>query len=225
MTNDTHATRCSRRRSSRNALAALTLARLLLVPVLVATFMIDPLLTTACLLVFMVADLYDGVLARKLRADGPQRRAIDSIVDRIAIDSCLIAALVVKAMPAILVIGFLARDLYCALICARMIRERGVAIKADVLYRGLNCLIAVWAMSAPFLSSDERGVFAAAVFACSIGVAFDLQRAVRRVRQAPREITDRVIAVAVLRSGPLEPNTHSARRHGASARTPAVTVA
>lgn len=188
-------------RNPSRMLTVLTTARLVLVPVLIATFMVHPGVTTVFLVLFMAADLYDGVLARQLSADGPQRRAMDSIVDRIAIDSCLVAAFIYGALPAILLFGFLARDFYCAVLCARMMRQRRVAIKADVVYRGLNFSIAVWALSAPFVSAGARTAFAAVVFVASIAVAFDLTRSVRIVLNARPELSHQVIDADLLRKG------------------------
>jgi phosphatidylglycerophosphate synthase len=180
-------------------LTALTIGRLALVPVIAISFMASPLLTVAALLLFMVADLYDGILARRLGGDGPRRRAVDSIVDRVAIDACLVAAAVAGAMPIALVCAFLLRDLYCAVICVRMMRERSVAIKTDLLYRGLSCLFAGWAMAAPFLSAEGRLYSALALLVASLVVAGDLTRAVGLVRRAPATVRGRVIPAAALR--------------------------
>lgn len=209
-------------------LTILTVGRLTLVPVLAVTFMTAPAVTTIALLAFMVADLYDGVLARKLGDDGPRRRAVDSAVDRVAIDACLIAAAFTGAMPALLVCAFLARDLYCGLICAAMMREREVAIKADLLYRGLNCALAGWAMVAPFLSSQGRLVSALALFVASIAVAVDLSRSVRLVRRAPRSVKGRVIGATTLRRRTVDWDaaTHSSvtGRRGYAYAVPAATA-
>lgn len=182
------------------ALTVLTLGRVALVPLVALTFMAAPAVTTVALLAFMFADLYDGVLARRLGVDGPRRRAVDSAVDRVAIDACLVAAAVTGAMPVLLVCAFLLRDLYCAAICAGMMREREVAIKADLVYRGLNCLLAAWAMAAPLLSASGRLGTALVLFAASLLVAADLTRSVRLVRRAPALVENRVVSATRLRS-------------------------
>jgi phosphatidylglycerophosphate synthase len=207
-----------------SAFGYLTVARLMLVPVMALSFMNNEGLMALALLAFMVGDLFDGVLARGARADGPRRRAADSIVDHVAIDVCLLAALAAGAMPAPLVAGFLARDLYLGLICRRMFAERGVAIKADMLYRGLNFLFAAWALSAARLTGSERTVFAVAVFAFSLLVALDLRRAVGRVHRTPAEVRDRVIGAGELRR-PGFASTHGAHLHQEVARTPASVLA
>lgn len=180
-------------------LATLTAGRILLVPILIGTFMVEPAVTTVALVLFMVADLYDGVLARQLQADGWTRRAMDSTVDRLAIDSCLVAAWVAGALPLVLLCGFLARDAYCALVCARLVSQRRVAIKADIVYRGLSFSFAVWATCAPFLTHASRTAFATAIFIASIAVAVDLTRSVRIVLKTSPTISNGVIDAAVLR--------------------------
>jgi phosphatidylglycerophosphate synthase len=180
-------------------LTGITVGRIALIPVIAVSFMASPAITSVSLLAFMFADLFDGILARSAGNDGPRRRAVDSTVDRIAIDTCLVAAAVAGAMPLLLVCAFLARDIYCAVLCARMMSERWVAIKADLLYRSLNCGIAGWALAAPFLSTGGRQAGAMVLLAVSLVVAADLTRSVRLVRQAPLAVCDRVIAAADLR--------------------------
>jgi phosphatidylglycerophosphate synthase len=182
-------------------LTAFTIARLAFIPFVIVTFMTAPAVTTVCLVAFMAADLYDGVLARRLDADGPRRRALDSIVDRLAIDACLIAACVAGALPLPLLIGFLARDLYCSVLCERMMRTRHVAIKTDLVYRGLSFLIAMWAIAAPFLSATTRTALAAGLLAAAVLVALDLTRSVRLVLAAPPQVMHRVIPASALRRG------------------------
>ncbi len=202
-------------------LATFTLARLLLVPAMAVTFMVDPAVTTAFLIAYMFADLLDGVVARRLSADGVQRVVLDSIVDRIAIDACLVAAWLVGALPGVLLVGFLARDVYLMVICRRMVREHGVAIKADIIYRGLSFTIAVWAAMAPFVSQPVRTVFATVILAAALGVAADLSRLVRAVRNAPLSLHDRVVPAYVLRRSLASVATQEVR----PALVPAVTTA
>lgn len=182
-------------------LAAFTLVRLPLVPAMALTFMHEPALTTAFLIAYMFADLFDGVVARRLGADGIERVALDSVVDRIAIDTCLVAAWLAGALPVYLLVGFLARDLYLTAICRRMVRERSVAIKADVVYRGLSFCIAVWAAAAPFVSQTFRTTLAALILATALVVAADLRRLVGAVLSDPAELYDCVVPASSLRRG------------------------
>jgi phosphatidylglycerophosphate synthase len=178
-----------------------TAGRLALMPIIIVSFLTDPAVSTIAIIIFIVADIYDGVLARRFDADGPSRRALDSIVDRVVIDGCLAGAYFVGALPGLLLVALLARDAYCAVLCARMVRERNVAIKADWLYRALNLSVAAWALSAPFLSPNWRTTLAAFVLLASVIVAFDLTRSVRRVREAPLRVKDLVIDASNLRRG------------------------
>jgi phosphatidylglycerophosphate synthase len=162
--------------------------------------MVDPAVTTVCLGAFMLADLFDGVLARRLGADGPDRRALDSVTDRIAIDACLIGAWTAGAMPGLVLIGFLARDIYCGVLCAWMLRRRRAAIKADLLYRGMSFLIGVWALAAPFMTQPVRDALAVALLAFSLVVAADLTRGVRRVIRSRGDLAGRAIPASALRA-------------------------
>ncbi len=166
---------------------------------MVASFLVSPAITTAFLLLFIAADVFDGVLARRFEADGPSRRALDSIVDRIAIDACLVAAWVSGAMPLLILCGLLARDVYLAVLCRKMVRERGVAIKADWLYRSLNLGVAAWALLAPFISQGARTVLAAALLGFSLIVARDLKNSISKILQASPELRNVVVGADVLR--------------------------
>lgn len=181
-------------------LIALTVARLAFIPLLIASFMMAPVVTTAALVAFVGLDVYDGVLARRLGADGLRRRALDSTVDRVAIDGCLIGAWAVGALPTLLLVALLARDAYCAVICARMMSHRRTAIKADWLYRSLNLSVAAWAIAAPFAGATGRTVAAVAVLLFSLVVAADLTKLVRAVLHAPAHVHHTVVAAATARS-------------------------
>jgi phosphatidylglycerophosphate synthase len=177
-----------------------TIARLGLIPLVVATFMVHPAVTAACLGAFMVADLYDGVLARRFDADGPGRRALDSGIDRVAIDACLVGAWAVGALPGLVLLGFLVRDLYCSVLCAWMFSRCRAAINADLLYRGLSFLIAIWALVAPLLTQPARTASAAVLLGLAVMVAADLTRGVRRVVGSPQDLAGRVIPAGALRT-------------------------
>lgn len=180
-------------------LGFLTFGRLALVPVVITTFLVAPVITTLALVLFVAADVYDGVAARKRSMDGPRRRALDSIVDRVAIDACLIGACLAGALPIVLLALFLLRDLFCALWCARMMRERHVAIKADWMYRGLNLSVAAWGLAAPFLTASARTWFALVVLAAAAVVASDLYRSIQLVLSGPSSLRDVVVDAGALR--------------------------
>lgn len=192
------------RRSAGKLLVALTVSRIALIPVIAASFMASPAVTAASLLVFMFADLFDGIVARGEGDDGPGRRALDTTVDRIAIDAGLVAATLAGALPPLLLAGFLARDLYCGGICALMMAERRVAIKSDLFYRGLSCGFAAWALAAPFLSAGGRFAGAGALLLAALLLAADLSRSVRRVRSAPASVENLVLDAALLRRGDVD---------------------
>jgi phosphatidylglycerophosphate synthase len=180
-------------------LTTLTVGRLIFVPIIIASFTVSAPLTTVALLLFIAADVYDGVVARRHDADGPARRALDSIVDRLAIDACLVGAWVSGALPLPILCALLARDLYLALLCRRMMAERQVAIKADWLYRSLNLSVAGWAIVSPFVSAGARVGLALALLAFSLLVARDLSRGVRTVLNAPPRLRNTVVDAGWLR--------------------------
>lgn len=185
---------------AQTAPAMLTVGRLAFVPIIVASFAVSPPVTAIALLLFVATDVYDGVLARRRGVDGPDRRALDSIVDRIAIDAGLLGAWAVGALPLPIFLALLGRDLYLALLCRRMFVERRVVIKADWLYRSLNLAVAGWAMVAPLVSAEARAYLALALLAFSLVVAWDLTRAVRIVRDALPQLRNAVIDAGSLRA-------------------------
>jgi phosphatidylglycerophosphate synthase len=199
------------------ALAAFTTARLLLVPMMIATFAVDQVLFTAALCAFMAADLFDGILARRLDADGPDRRALDSIVDRLAIDACLVAACIQGSLEPALLAGFLARDLVLGAVCASLMHQRRVAIKADIVYRGLGFSFAVWAVAAPLLSSGARTALATAILVGALGVAGDLIRSAVYILRSDESVRDRVIPAGAVRHAA----SRNVRRRGVRRTLPA----
>jgi phosphatidylglycerophosphate synthase len=180
-------------------LALLTVGRLAFVPLIVVTFPDTAWLTAILLVCFIAADVLDGVVARRRLADGPGRRALDSIVDRVAIDTGLIAASWAGVLPLPILLALLARDCYLGIVCRRMLVARRVAIKADWLYRLLNLSIAGWAVLVPFISPTLRTGLALGVLFFSLVVAADLRRSVRAVMSAPSEVRDTVLDAAWLR--------------------------
>lgn len=182
-------------------LAVLTLGRLSLVPVIVFSFMQIPALTTGAIVLFVLADVFDGVLARNRGADGPGRRALDSTVDRIGIDAGMVGAYLAGILPGFLLLALLARDAYCAFICARMMYRRKVAIKADWMYRGLNLCVALGAVAAPFLSEALWVSLAGVLLLLSAAVAIDLTRSVRLVEGSEPDLRDAVLPAGALRRG------------------------
>lgn len=200
-------------------MSVMTVGRLLLVPIMISTFMVKPAITTLVLLVFMFADLADGVVARHLGADDRFRRAADSIVDRVAIDSCLVAACVNGVLPWPVLAGVLARDLWCGAVCAHLLRARGVVIKGDLPYKALAASFGVWALLAPFVAATFRNDMAGAILAFAVVVAIDFTRAAYFVLRGRIGVRDTSLEVADVRRGPIygphAPSGLWSRRRGA----------
>jgi phosphatidylglycerophosphate synthase len=149
-----------------------------MVPLLAISLVWRPIVVAPLLAAFIVADIWDGVVARKYGSDGPRRRAVDSLVDRIAIHSVLMTCVALGLLPVMLYAILVVRDLYCGRICFRMFRDLGTVVKADGRYRGLNLLIAAWVISAPRLGHDVRAATFGVVLVVAVGVAWDLRRCV-----------------------------------------------
>ena len=184
-----------------NSLLLLTGGRLLFVPAIIFAIPRSVLATAALLAVFIVLDLYDGVVARELDADDPARRALDSIVDRLSIWPVYAAVTVMGLLPMVLFALLVARDVYCACLCHSMLREKDVAIRADWLYRSLNLMLAGWVVMAPQVDSAVRVSSFACILVYSLVVAGDLHRSVRRVLQMPVSGAPMVLAAGSLRPG------------------------
>jgi phosphatidylglycerophosphate synthase len=91
-------------------MAVATVARLGITWGLVSSFAGEFVWTCAWMAAFLLADLIDGIVARKLQADGPVRRIADVIVDHISVTTAFIGAFVVyrEYLVANLVIAWMA---------------------------------------------------------------------------------------------------------------------
>jgi phosphatidylglycerophosphate synthase len=181
-------------------LLAWTLGRLGLVPIVIAAFVISPPLTAIALGIFVVADLYDGVLARELDADGPSRRVLDSLVDRVSIWSVFLAVTLAGYLPPFLLGLLLARDFYCGAWCYRMVSSRNVVIRADWMHRSLNLMLAGWVIVAPMMGSAVRSSLFAGIMLFSLLVAADLIRSISRVLGSPPSLRNVVVSARDLRA-------------------------
>ena len=183
-------------------MVVVTIGRLVLIPLVILWLTSEPVACAAVLAVFISADIYDGVIGRRRGTDGPSRRGLDSIVDRIAIDAVYVALTWRGFLPLELLVFMLARDAYCARQCARM-RARLVAIRADWMYKTLNLSLAGWVIVAPLVTANVRVGLAVLVLAYSVIVAADLTRAVRKVLDLPLNVYGVVISAGQLRSRPV----------------------
>jgi phosphatidylglycerophosphate synthase len=180
-------------------LVLVTVGRFVLIPVVVITFAAQPVITAMALSLFVGLDIYDGILGRQRGGDGPSRRALDSIVDRLAIHTVYIAlALKGFFLPELLAFMLL-RDAYCAYQCSRIMRARWVAIRADGMYKLLNLSLAGWVVIAPFITRTLQEGLAILILSYSVVVAGDLTLAVRKVLALPHHFDCSVISAGALR--------------------------
>jgi phosphatidylglycerophosphate synthase len=180
-------------------LLILTFGRLLFIPIVIVSLVSSPLVTAVALSLFIAADLYDGVAARQLGADDPERRVLDSLVDRAAIWAVYLAATIIGLLPVALFMLMLARDAYCGYVCQQMVRRRNVAIRADWMYRGLNLALAAWIVAAPLVQANVRLGMFAGILAFSAVVAMDLKRSVAAILRMPSSAMSTVIAAGDVR--------------------------
>jgi phosphatidylglycerophosphate synthase len=179
----------------------LTLGRLAFIPfVIVEIHSRWHIAAAITLFGFLVADYFDGIVARRGGADGPARRAFDSTSDRIAIWSVYIAMTAFGYVPLALLAIMLVRDLYCVRLCQRAMQSRYVAVGADWPYRGLNAALAAWVMAAPVMSSPIRTTLLGVILGFSFVVAADLRRAVRHILTAPPLVGSIVVSAGDVRT-------------------------
>ncbi len=182
-------------------LAGFTIGRVVLLPPMIALLIShDQVPAVALLGIFLVIDHFDGVIARRRGADGPARRTLDSATDHLAIWS-VYAAMTAMSYAALPVVAILAiRDVYCAAQCRALLRERFVAIGADLPYKGLSALLAAWVAAAPVLSPTARTTALAFIALLAVAVALDLRRAIAQVSRMPVTTGSTVISAADLRA-------------------------
>lgn len=189
------------------SLLTLTLGRLLFVPLIILSFDRVPLVTAVALGVFVLIDLYDGVLARRQHADDPPRRVLDTVVDRLSIWPVYLAVTLMGFLPPVLLLLFLARDLYCAFWCYRMLAEREVVIRADWMYRSLNLMLAGWVIAAPLVETSILNGLFVGILGFSVAVALDLKRSAVVVLQMPDHVRAAVLPAGTLRAQHGAPQT------------------
>lgn len=176
-----------------------TVGRLAFIPVVILTLGNSTLLTALALAVFIGFDVYDGVLGRHRGTDGPARRALDSVIDRAAIQAVYVVATAEGLLPVALLVLMLARDVYCTAICSQMMRERWIAIRADWLYKVLNLSLAGWVILAPLVEADVAAWLFGAILAWGAVVTVDLARGVRQVRGGDASFVGGVVSAGDLR--------------------------
>jgi hypothetical protein len=113
----------------------------------------------------------------------------------------MVAAYFAGILPGVILLALLFRDAYCAIICARMVYRRNVAIKADWMYRALNLCVALGAVAAPFLAERLWVSLAGVLVLLSSVVAVDLTRSVRVVEASSPNVRDTVLGAGALRYG------------------------
>lgn len=85
-------------------------------------------LAVGLLVAFVILDIFDGVIARRVHGETPERRAADSFVDKVSVHGVAIAVLWIE--PAILPfwLPLLARDLFQSLVAFRTLKMTGLIV-------------------------------------------------------------------------------------------------
>lgn len=172
---------------------SLTLARVLLVPPLVAAIVRGSQSAAILLGVATVMDVLDGVIARARGEITQLGQLLDPVVDKVVITSALVALVVVNRAPAWVVAAILARDL--AVTTLRVAASRvGVVIAASRLgKRKMDLQLA--AVFAAILVPNPRGWFVLALLTIAVLATFAsgidyfarfgaLRREIRKTRAA-----------------------------------------
>lgn len=179
---------------------ALTLGRILFVPIIILSFGRYPMITAGALVAFVAVDLYDGVLARSIGADDVPRRALDTVVDRSSVYSVYGWLTATGHLPVALLFALLAREAYCARWAHKLLIHRAIVVKADWLYRTLNLMFVGWVVARPFVAGDVASALFAGVLVYSLPVARDLSRSARLILAMPRYVRSMVIPAGALRA-------------------------
>lgn len=130
------------RPNTQGAMSALTLARLGLTVLLWVAVRHGVLWTIIALATVIVADILDGVVARRLGVDGVQRRFLDAAVDRFSIHSVYAAALWSHPQFCAWYWPLLARDLLVIAGYLVFIRPGGQIITGSSWHRWSSCSLA-----------------------------------------------------------------------------------
>jgi phosphatidylglycerophosphate synthase len=178
---------------------AITLGRLLVVPIIILAFDRAQVVVIGALIAFIAVDLFDGVLARDLHADDTARRVLDTVVDRSSVYPVYVWLTVTGWLPAWLLALFIAREAYCAYWGYVLLRRRAAIVKADWFYRSFNLTLAGWVIVAPLVSHAAGAWIFFAVLVYSLAVARDLALSVRVVLAMTTQVHGLVLPAGELR--------------------------
>ncbi len=134
------------RLTAQGVMNALTLSRLLLTALLWVAIGQGLWQTITVLLVVIVADVLDGVIARGLGVDGVQRRFLDAAVDRFSIHSAYAVALWTHPQYLGWYWPLLTRDLLIITGYFAFVRPSHQIITGSAWHKWSNCTLAVLAL-------------------------------------------------------------------------------
>lgn len=177
---------------------ALTLLRLLLVPLLVILLMQGAHFRALLLLAFLgITDALDGFLARILKQQTALGAYLDPIADKTLITSCFIALAISKIIPGWLAVIVISRDIIILLGVSVLymmsipfaIRPAMVS-KATTTFQILTVFFALAVRATPWTFDDGWMLFlylATAILTVASGLHY-IHRGIRYINQAPKAL-------------------------------------
>lgn len=147
-----------------------------------------PWVAVALIAVFVVIDIYDGVLARSFGIETGLRRGLDGVIDKVSIH--LVALFVCTTLPGGIWIWacLLARDIAQALIGGLVLGRLRVVAAGAKWHRAFTLLVAIWGTAA-IVSGDTVRLLAYLMLAIGLLSLVDYARQCRlllRSGQLPR---------------------------------------
>lgn len=146
----------------------------------------SPYTSTAWLVSIVVADIGDGVIARRFGSDTTARRIIDTIVDRLSIHGAM--AVIMWRVPGslVLLMPIVVRDVVLILNNCRLVVTKRLIITPGILHRSGTMLYAVL-YAVVLFSTGTAATCAAAVISLIVWfLLFDYLRAGELVPSNPK---------------------------------------
>ena len=145
---------------------AITLGRLALLPALGLTIVYRPSIAWIWVATVILADVFDGVLARRLGADTITRRALDATVDRFTIHASFAVAVAVHPIFLPVYLPLLVRDAFALGASGYLMQQRPVLLLGGHLHKAssLSCaLFGMTILAAPTSVAESVGWTAVAI--------------------------------------------------------------
>lgn len=124
--------------SNHNFILAATVTRLSLALLLAVTIHHSFFISTALLILIVVADLFDGIWARKHKMDTNVRRTVDATVDMLSVFIVVASVIFTSPQYIVLCVPLLARDILSSLICSKLFFEQKILLIGGNWHKGAS---------------------------------------------------------------------------------------